>query len=680
MDSEIRYPDYVSGVEKPFVVHAPFNLSGDQGEAVDALYKGYLEGDRAQTLKGVTGSGKTFTMAKLIEKIQKPTLILSHNKTLSAQLYREFKTFFPENAVTYFVSTYDFYQPEAYVPGKDLYIEKEVDINDEIDRLRLHASFSLMERRDVIVVATVSCIYGLGNPVSLRDMLWTFRVGDDFDRSQVFAQLLRMLYERNDAILERGTFRPKGDVIEIYPAYLETAFRITLDWDTITDIVWFDALTGEKREHVDSVTLYPAKQFVMPQAQIDRAIKAIDDEKEERYEYFISNGQYVEAERIKSRVEYDLEMLQEVGYCSGIENYSRPLTGRKPGERPAVLLDYFPDDFVTFIDESHVTLPQIGAMYEGDRSRKMNLVNYGFRLPSALDNRPLKYDEFDAKVGQRIYVSATPGPREKEESIQIVEQLIRPTGLLDPEITVKPTEGQMEDLYGEIRKTIDKGERVLVTTLTKKMSEDLTTYLLGLGLKVQYLHSEVDTIERVEILRDLRKGKYDVLVGINLLREGLDLPEVSLVAILDADKIGFLRSATSLIQTIGRAARNADGRVIMYADKMSPAMKEAIDETEHRRKVQMEWNDKHGITPTTIRKEIEDILEREIKDSEAIAKEDAKILKGNYNLLLEKDRKKYIKTLEKQMMEYAENLQFEKAAVIRDEIQRIKDRKDLVDG
>ena len=680
MDSEIRYPDYVSGVEKPFVVHAPFNLSGDQGEAVDALYKGYLEGDRAQTLKGVTGSGKTFTMAKLIEKIQKPTLILSHNKTLSAQLYREFKTFFPENAVTYFVSTYDFYQPEAYVPGKDLYIEKEVDINDEIDRLRLHASFSLMERRDVIVVATVSCIYGLGNPVSLRDMLWTFRVGDDFDRSQVFAQLLRMLYERNDAILERGTFRPKGDVIEIYPAYLETAFRITLDWDTITDIVWFDALTGEKREHVDSVTLYPAKQFVMPQAQIDRAIKAIDDEKEERYEYFISNGQYVEAERIKSRVEYDLEMLQEVGYCSGIENYSRPLTGRKPGERPAVLLDYFPDDFVTFIDESHVTLPQIGAMYEGDRSRKMNLVNYGFRLPSALDNRPLKYEEFDSKVGQRIYVSATPGPREKEESIQIVEQLIRPTGLLDPEITVKPTEGQMEDLYGEIRKTIDKGERVLVTTLTKKMSEDLTAYLLGLGLKVQYLHSEVDTIERVEILRDLRKGKYDVLVGINLLREGLDLPEVSLVAILDADKIGFLRSATSLIQTIGRAARNADGRVIMYADKMSPAMKEAIDETEHRRKVQMEWNDKHGITPTTIRKEIEDILEREIKDSEAIAKEDAKILKGNYNLLLEKDRKKYIKTLEKQMMEYAENLQFEKAAVIRDEIQRIKDRKDLVDG
>ena len=677
MDSEIRYPDYVSGVEKPFVVHAPYSLSGDQGEAVDALYNGYLEGDRAQTLKGVTGSGKTFTMAKLIEKIQKPTLVLSHNKTLSAQLYREFKTFFPENAVTYFVSTYDFYQPEAYVPGKDLYIEKEVDINDEIDRLRLHASFSLMERRDVIVVATVSCIYGLGNPVSLRDMLWSFHVGDDFDRKKVFDQLLRMLYERNDAILERGTFRPKGDVIEIYPAYLETAFRIVLDWDTIVDIVWFDPLTGEKGEHVDSVTLYPAKQFVMPQAQIDKAIKAIDDEKEERYEYFISNGKYVEAERIKSRVEYDLEMLQEVGYCSGIENYSRPLTGRKPGERPAVLLDYFPDDFVTFIDESHVTLPQIGAMYEGDRSRKTNLVEYGFRLPSALDNRPLKYDEIDSKVCQRIYVSATPGEREKAESVQIVEQLIRPTGLLDPEITVKPTEGQMEDLYGEIRKTIDKGERVLVTTLTKKMSEDLTSYLLGLGLKVQYLHSEVDTIERVEILRDLRKGKYDVLVGINLLREGLDLPEVSLVAILDADKIGFLRSATSLIQTIGRAARNADGRVIMYADKRSPAMDEAIRETEHRREVQMAYNKAHGITPTTIRKEIEDILEREIKDSEDIAKEDAKILKGGYNLLLEKDRKKYIKTLEKQMVEYAKNLEFEKAAVLRDEITRIKERKDL---
>ncbi len=677
MDSKIIVPDYITGIERPFRVHAPFELSEDQGDAVEKLYQGYLDGDMAQTLKGVTGSGKTFTMAKLIEKIQKPILVLSHNKTLSAQLYREFKNFFPENAVTYFVSTYDFYQPEAYVPGKDLYIEKEVDINDEIDRLRLHASFSLMERRDVIVVATVSCIYGLGNPVSLRDMLYSFKVGDEFDRKIVFDQLLRMLYERNDMVLERGTFRAKGDTIEIYPAYLETAFRIYLDWDTISEIVWFDPVSGEKRESVKSVTLYPAKQFVLPQNQIDKAIKAIDDEKEERYQYFISNGKYVEAERIKSRVEYDLEMLKEIGYCSGIENYSRPLTGRKEGERPPVLLDYFPDDFVTFIDESHVTLPQIGAMYEGDRSRKTNLVNYGFRLPSALDNRPMKYDEFDSKVGQRIYVSATPGERERKESVQIVEQLIRPTGLLDPSISVRPTEGQMEDLYGEIRATIAKKERVLVTTLTKKMAEDLTDYLTGLDLRVQYLHSEVDTIERVEILRDLRKGKYDVLVGINLLREGLDLPEVALVAILDADKIGFLRSSTSLIQTIGRAARNADGRVIMYADKISPAMDEAIKETEKRRSVQMAYNKAHGITPQTIKKEINDILERELEDSEAIAKEDAKILSSSYNLLVEKDRKKYIKDLEKQMREYAENLEFEKAATLRDEIERIKERKDL---
>ena len=648
MDSQVAFPDYQAGQSRPFKVHSEYDLAGDQGDAVERLYRGYLEGDQAQTLKGVTGSGKTFTMAKLIEKIQKPTLILSHNKTLSAQLYREFKSFFPENAVTYFVSTYDYYQPEAYVPGKDLYIEKETDINDEIDRLRLHASFSLMERRDVIVVATVSCIYGLGNPVSLRDMVWSFRVGEEFDQKKSFAQLTRMLYERNDMVLERGTFRPRGESIEIYPAYLEMAFRIYLDWDEITDIVWFD------------------------QAQIDKAIDLINEEKEERYQYFISNGQYVEAERIKSRVEYDLEMLQEVGYCSGIENYSRPLSGRAPGERPAVLLDYFPDDFVTFIDESHVTLPQIGAMYEGDRSRKLNLVNYGFRLPSALDNRPLKYDEFDQKVGQRIYVSATPGPREKAESIQIVEQLIRPTGLLDPIVEVRSTEGQMEDLYGEIRKTIAKGERVLVTTLTKKMAEDLTDYLANMDLKVQYLHSEVDTIERVEILRDLRAGKYDVLVGINLLREGLDLPEVSLVAILDADKIGFLRSATSLIQTIGRAARNADGRVIMYADQMSQAMAEAIEETSHRREVQMAYNQEHGITPRTIKKAIENILERQLENSQEDAKEDVKIVRSAYNLLVEKDRKKYIKDLEKRMLEYAKNLEFEKAATLRDEIEAVK--------
>ncbi len=678
MDSKVAiFPDYEAGSEHPFKVVSDFDLAGDQAEAVEKLYKGYLEGDQAQTLKGVTGSGKTFTMAKLIEKIQKPTLILSHNKTLSAQLYKEFKTFFPNNAVTYFVSTYDYYQPEAYVPGKDLYIEKETDINDEIDRLRLYASFALMERRDIIVVATVSCIYGLGNPVSLRDMLWTFRVGDHFNQKEVFLQLTHMLYERNDMVLNRGTYRSRGDYIEIYPAYLETALRIELDWDEIAKISWFDPLTGEIRSSVKSVTLYPTKQFVMPQSQIDKAIELINQEKEERYQYFMSNGKFVEAERIKTRVEYDLEMLQEVGFCSGIENYSRPLTGRAPGERPAVLLDYFPKDFVTFIDESHVTVPQIGAMYEGDRSRKTNLVNYGFRLPSALDNRPLKYDEFDSIVGQRFYISATPGPKEKAESIQIVEQVIRPTGLLDPKIEVRSTEGQMENLYGEIKKTISRNERVLITTLTKKMSEDLTEYLLNLDLKVAYLHSEIETIERVEKLRDLRAGRYDVLVGINLLREGLDLPEVSLVAILDADKIGFLRSSTSLIQTIGRAARNADGRVIMYADKISPAMKEAIEETEHRRELQEAYNKEHNITPKTIKKNIENILERELETSEEVARENIKVYKSGYNLLKEKDRKKYIKDLEKEMLEYAKNLEFEKAAVLRDEIEAIRSGRDL---
>ena len=664
--------NFQTGRSKPFKVVSSFDMAGDQREAVESLYKGYLEGDRAQTLKGVTGSGKTFTMAKLIEKIQKPTLILSHNKTLSAQLYREFKTFFPENAVEYFVSTYDYYQPEAYVPGKDLYIEKETDINDEIDRLRLAASFSLLERRDVIVVATVSCIYGLGNPVALTDMVHTYNTGDTFDHKKEFGQLSRMLYERNEYSLERGTFRSRGDVIEIYPAYLESAFRISLDWDEIVDITWFNPVSGEKYESVDSLTLYPAKQFVLPESYIKKGIERINEEKEERVEYFKSLGKLVEAERIKTRVEYDLEMLAETGHCSGIENYSRPLSGRAPGERPAVLLDYFPEDFVTFIDESHVTLPQIGAMYEGDRSRKLNLVNYGFRLPSALDNRPLKYDEFDQKVGQRIYVSATPGERERKESSRIVEQLIRPTGLLDPKIEVRSTEGQMEDLYGEIRKTMDAGERVIVTTLTKRMAEDLTDYLASLGLKVQYLHSEVDTIERVEILRDLRKGKYDVLIGINLLREGLDMPEVSLCAILDADKIGFLRSATSLIQTIGRVARNANGRVIMYADRISDAMAEAIEETEHRRAVQMEYNREHGITPTTVKKAIEDIIERDAGEKEEIAREDIKIRKAGYNLLVEKDRKKYVRDLEKQMLEYAKNLEFEKAAAVRDEIAKYK--------
>ncbi len=663
--------DAALGGQKRFHVVAPYEPAGDQQQAIDKIAHAIREGDRAVTLKGVTGSGKTYTMAKVIEQIQRPTLVLSHNKTLSAQLYREFKTFFPDNAVEYFVSTYDYYQPEAYVPGKDLYIEKDADINQEIDRMRLSASFSLMERRDIIVVATVSCIYGLVNPVSIRDMVYTFNVGQPFNQREVLGQLVRMQYERNDAILQRGSFRVRGDSIEICPSYLENAIRLSIDWDEIESIQWFDPLTGEKQDNVSSFTLYPAKQFVMPEEQVKAGIGLIRSEMEDQYKYFLDAGKPLEAERIKTRVEYDLEMLQEVGYCSGIENYSRPLAGRAEGERPSVLLDYFPPDFVTFIDESHVTLPQVGAMYEGDRSRKLNLVNYGFRLPSALDNRPLKFNEFDDIVGQRIYVSATPGPKELEDSTEVVEQLIRPTGLLDPEITVKPTEGQMEDLYGEIRKVIAKNERVLVTTLTKKMAEDLADYLAGLGLKVAYLHSEVETVERVEILKKLRLGEFQVLVGINLLREGLDLPEVSLVAILDADKIGFLRSATSLVQTIGRAARNADGHVIMYADHVSDAMKQAISETEHRRQVQMAYNQEHHITPKTIVKEVQDIIERENKDEQENFKQDLKIQKAGYNLLEKADRKKYVKALEKQMLECAKDLKYEEAAMIRDEIERV---------
>ncbi|WP_320130743.1 excinuclease ABC subunit UvrB [uncultured Sphaerochaeta sp.] len=662
----------VSNEQKRFVVVAPYSPSGDQAQAIEKLAQGLVSGDKCQTLKGVTGSGKTYTMAKIIEQVQRPTLVLSHNKTLAAQLYREFKSFFPDNAVEYFVSTYDYYQPEAYVPGRDLYIEKATDINQEIDRLRLSASFSLMERRDVIVVATVSCIFGLANPVSVRDMVHTFTVGEDFNHHDVLDQLVRMQYERNDMILKRGAFRVKGDIIEICPSYLENAIRISIDWDEIASIQWFDPVSGEKQELVHSFTLYPAKQFVMPQEQVRAAIERIKSEMNDQVEYFNSLGRPLEAERIKTRVEYDLEMLEEIGYCSGIENYSRPLSDRKAGERPAVLLDYFPPDFITFIDESHVTLSQVGAMYEGDRSRKLNLVNYGFRLPSALDNRPLKASEFVDVVGQRVFVSATPGPVELGQSSQIVEQVIRPTGLLDPKIEVRPTEGQMEDLYGEIRKTIAKKQRVLITTLTKRMSEDLTDYLAGLGLKVRYLHSEIETIERVEILRDLRLGTFDVLVGINLLREGLDLPEVSLIAILDADKIGFLRSATSLIQIVGRAARNSDGRVIMYADKMSSAMEQAIGETERRRSIQMAYNEEHGITPTTIIKAIQDIIEREQADTKQNQKQDIAILKDGYNMLSANDRKKYIKALEKEMLQAAKNLEFERAVVIRDEIESVR--------
>ncbi|MGE0074588.1 MAG: excinuclease ABC subunit UvrB [Sphaerochaetaceae bacterium] len=659
----------------PFKVVADYEPAGDQADAIELLSAGLESGFERQTLKGVTGSGKTYTMAKIIEKVQRPTLVLSHNKTLAAQLFREFKSFFPENAVGYFVSTYDYYQPEAYVPGKDLYIEKDADINDEIDRLRLYASFSLMERRDVIIVASVSCIFGLGNPVSVRDMVKPFEVGQKFDHKMDLEHMIRMQYDRNDMILERGSFRVRGDVVEICPSYMETAIRIRINWDEIERIEWFDPVSGKVLDTVPSVSLYPAKQFVMPPEQIQAAVGRIRDELDQQYNYFMNNGKLLEAERIKTRVEYDLEMLQELGYCSGIENYSRPLGNREAGEAPPVLLNYFPKGFLTFIDESHVTLPQIGAMYEGDRSRKLNLVNYGFRLPSALDNRPLKYDEFDKTCGQRIYVSATPTKREIGESSQIVEQIIRPTGLLDPVVEVRPTEGQMEDLYGEIGKTVAKKERVLVTTLTKRMAEDLTDYMANLGLRVRYLHSEVETIERVELLRDLRLGTYDILVGINLLREGLDLPEVSLIAILDADKIGFLRSATSLIQTIGRAARNVDGRVIMYADKHSDAMKEAIQETNRRRAVQQEYNEKHGITPKTIIKSIQDLITREKIDKQEIQKGDITVLKSKYNLLQSGDRKKYIKDLEREMQEHAKNLEFEQAAILRDEIDAVKNMR-----
>jgi excinuclease ABC subunit B len=658
---------------RPFEVVSPFDPAGDQGEAIAALANGIKACDKFQVLQGVTGSGKTFTMAKIIEAVQMPTLIVSHNKTLAAQLFREFRGFFPHNAVEYFVSYYDYYQPEAYVASRDLYIEKDASINDEIERLRLSATRSLMEREDVIIVATVSCIYGLATPEVYRKMTATFSRGDTIDVDALIRRFVELQYERNDAILERGRFRRRGDTLEIYPAYLEEAYRVDLDWDKVERIRRIDPISGATIEELDRTLIYPAKQFVMPADMVQNALGAIKEELEERYEFFITEGKIPEAERLKTRVEYDIEMLTEMGYCPGIENYSAHLAGRKPGEAPDTLIDYLPEAHLTFIDESHVTLPQIGAMYAGDRSRKTNLVDYGFRLPCALDNRPLRYDEFEARLDKTIFVSATPGPAEKEQSKRVVEQLIRPTGLLDPEIEVRPSEGQMEDIYGEIRKRIEAGERSLILTLTKKMAEDLTDYLSGLGLRVRYIHSEVETIERVEILTQLRSGEFDVLVGINLLREGIDLPEVSFIAILDADKIGFLRSLTSLVQIIGRAARNAAGKVIMYADRMSDAMKTAIAETERRRAIQMEYNEKHGITPTTVKKAITDILQRHAMEERDAAASSIEVLKKSYNVIIPTERKKLISALEKEMLERAKNLEFEQAAAIRDEIQRIKE-------
>ena len=655
-----------------FKVNSSYRPAGDQGAAIEKLVAGFRRGDRFQTLKGVTGSGKTFTMANIIEELQQPTLVISHNKTLAAQLYREFKEFFPENAVEYFVSYYDYYQPEAYVPSRDLYIEKDASINDEIDRLRLAATSSLMEREDVVIVATVSCIYGLGNPKSFHEMRLRLGVGDQADSADVSRQLISLQYERNDHILERGSYRIRGDVLEVYPAYTEHAFRIELDWDTIARIRRIDPLTKEVLDERDHCVIYPAKHFVMPEDQVHKALQEIRDELDEQYRIFTEEGKIVEAQRLKTRTEYDLEMMEEMGYCSGIENYSRHLSNRIEGERPSVLLDYFPHPFITMIDESHVTLPQIGAMYEGDRSRKLNLVNHGFRLPSALDNRPLIFGEFEHILESTLFVSATPGKEELRRSAQVVEQVIRPTGLLDPVIEVRPSEGQIEDLYAEIQATVAMGFRVLITTLTKKMSEDLTDYLANLGVRVRYLHSEIETIERVELLTQLRQGVFDVLVGINLLREGLDLPEVALITILDADKIGFLRSATALIQTIGRAARNVEGRVIMYADKVSDAMKSAIEETERRRAIQEEYNRIHDITPQSIIKAVHDILTRQKEESRAAEEQAIEVLKKSYNVLIPKEKAALIKALEAEMLEMAKQLEFEKAALIRDEIQQLK--------
>ncbi|MCL2762343.1 MAG: excinuclease ABC subunit B [Treponema sp.] len=658
---------------RPFEVVSPFSPAGDQGQAIAALAAGIKAGDKYQCLQGVTGSGKTFSMAKIIEEVQLPTLIVSHNKTLAAQLFREFKGFFPHNAVEYFVSYYDYYQPEAYVASRDLFIEKDASINDEIERLRLSAARSMMEREDVIIVATVSCIYGMVTPDVYRKMTATFSKNETVDVDSLMRRFVELQYERNDAVLERGRFRRRGDTLEIYPAYMEEAYRVDLDWDRVERIRRFNPVSGEMLEEIDRALIYPAKQFVMPAEMVQNAMGAIRQELAERLEFFKSTGKIIEAERLKTRVEYDIEMLNEFGYCSGIENYSALLAGRKPGESPDTMVDYLPKEHLTFIDESHVTLPQLGAMYAGDRSRKQSLVDYGFRLPCALDNRPLRYDEFVDRLDRAVFVSATPGKTEMEQSARVVQQLIRPTGLLDPEIEVRPSEGQMEDIYGEVQKRIKAGERSLILTLTKKMAEDLTDYLCGLGLKVRYIHSEVETIERVEILTQLRQGAFDILVGINLLREGIDLPEVSFIAILDADKIGFLRSLTSLVQIIGRAARNAAGKVIMYADRMSDAMEQAIAETNRRREIQVAYNTQYGITPATVKKAIADILTRHAEEANDAAATTVEVLKKSYNMLIPAQRKQLIKALENEMLEHAKNLEFEQAAALRDEIVKIKE-------
>lgn len=656
-------------MQRKFEVVSDFQPAGDQPKAISQLADGLRRGMPFQTLLGVTGSGKTFTMAKVIEEVQKPTLVIAHNKTLAAQLCNEFRAFFPNNAVHYFVSYYDYYQPEAYVPQSDTYIEKDASINDEIDRLRHAATSALFERRDVIIVASVSCIYGLGSPEDYDAMTFSLRSGEFRDRDHILRRLVGIQYERNDIGFRRGTFRVRGDVIEIIPVGSESVIRIELFGDEIDRILELDPITGEVLSEPESIAIYPASHYITPEEKLKRAIASIEEELAERLRELRAENKLLEAQRLEQRTRYDLEMLKEVGYCQGIENYSRHLSGRAPGETPTTLLDYFPKDYLMMIDESHQTIPQIGAMYHGDRSRKETLVDFGFRLPSALDNRPLKFEEFEKHMNQVIFVSATPGPYEKKHSVQIVEQVIRPTGLVDPEVIVRPSRGQIDDLMDEIDEVVSRNERVLITTLTKKMAEDLTGYLTDAGIKVRYLHSDIDTLERIAILRDLRLGVFDVLVGINLLREGLDLPEVSLVAILDADQEGFLRSETSLIQTIGRAARNASGRVIMYADRITDSMQRAIDETNRRRSIQLAYNEKMGITPQTIRKAVTDIAQ-EIEEARVAEEQPAYEAKTKFASL--KEVVDYIRELEDEMFAAAKELNFEKAAQLRDEIQELR--------
>jgi excinuclease ABC subunit B len=655
----------------PLKTNTAYRPTGDQPKAIDVLAEGLEAGERYQTLIGATGTGKTATMAWTIEKVGRPALIIAHNKTLAAQLCNEFREFFPSNAVEYFVSYYDYYQPEAYVPQADLYIEKDSSRNDDIDRLRHSASSNLLSRRDVIVVASVSCIYGLGSPEEYKERVVFVNVDEEHDRDLMLRKLIDIQYVRNDTLLGRGRFRVKGDVVEVQPAYSETAYRITFFGDLVEAITHFDPLTGEVLSKYDQITIFPATQYVTSKPTIERAVDEIKHELNEQVKLFESEGKMLEAHRIRQRTEYDLEMMQELGFCNGIENYSRILDGRPPGSAPHTLLDYFPKDFVVFVDESHQSVPQIGGMYEGDRSRKQTLVDFGFRLPSALDNRPLRFDEFLAKVPQLVFVSATPGAFELRHSTRKAEQLIRPTGLVDPEVELRPTKNQIDDLLGEIRKREQAGERVLVTTLTKKMSEDLTDYLLESGVKARYLHSEIDTLERIQIIRELRLGDYDVLVGVNLLREGLDLPEVSLVAILDADKEGFLRGRTSLIQTIGRAARNVNGRVLMYADKQTEAIKEALDETNRRRAIQLAYNEEHGITPMSISKGVSDIAEFLALEAPHVP---TRRRRGQSKVegMSREELDKLVVTLEEEMYVAAEELRFEYAAKLRDEIKDLR--------